>query len=153
MARNSKNFGTDRKLTRTALVSRALQYKRAGFSEAEILRKIPQYQEYSNPLQTLKNDLRKALNEAVTVQSRQLVTLQYLRYERLLRAVFVAAMNGDIDAHKQALATIKQQSELMKLNQTTHDDGGEVDKWLDDMLGEETMDDELDEEIFDDSGE
>ncbi|MGH7954739.1 MAG: hypothetical protein ACREOZ_02135 [Gloeomargaritales cyanobacterium] len=123
--------------------------RRAGYSDREILKIIPAYENYTNPLQTLRNDIKKALDDSITMQSRELVALQYARYERLLRVVFSAACNGDLDAHKQALSTIKQQSELMQLNKTTNDDGGEVDRWLNEMLGEDELEDDLESDYDD----
>lgn len=140
-----KNYGvTSRRVSKAQRVSRALRMKCAGFTDNEIISRIDDYQSFPNPIRRLNTDLQRALEAAVTYPARQLIALQYSRYEHLLRAVYSAACRGDLDAHKQALATIRQQSDLMGLGKIgLAVDGGEVDSWLQEMLGE--LDDEMEE--------
>jgi hypothetical protein len=73
------------------------------------------------------------LQEVIQTPAKQLLALQVYRLEGLLSAVYETALGGDIPAHKQALATLEQQSKLLGVgNLPSRGEGSDID---DSMLG------------------
>jgi len=129
------NFGNTRR-SHQSRVNRAVELRRAGYTAAEIVEKIPEYQEHSKPTWRVQKDIEEALQEVTQVPARQLLALQVSRLEGLLSAVYETAMEGDIPAHKQALATLEQQSRLLGVsNLPSRGEGSDIDAWLSSMLG------------------
>lgn len=131
----SGNFGDARRSNKSR-VNRALELRRAGYTAAEIVEKVPEYQEHSKPKWRVQKDIEEALQEVTKTPARQLLALQVYRLEGLLSAVYETALEGDIPAHKQALATLDQQSKLLGVsNLPGRSEGSDIDSWLGSMLG------------------
>ena len=131
----SGNFGNTRR-SHQSRVNRAVELRRAGYTTAEIVEKIPEYQEHSKPNWRAQKDIEEALQEVIQTPAKQLLALQVYRLEGLLSAVYETALEGDIPAHKQALATLEQQSKLLGVgNLPSRGEGSDIDSWLNSMLG------------------
>lgn len=119
---------------------KALEMLTAGYRIADILREVPEYK----TKKALEEDLRKVLTAMVDRPAKAWLGLHIERHERLLNAVWEAAMSGDLNAHNRALQTLESEGKLLKLQTTTVEvDSSDVGRWLTEML---TSDDEISEE-------
>lgn len=143
------NFGSE---TRQVLLAerrnKLLKLRRAGYTIAEIALRIPEYggDTLTAREKAVRADLRRILRSMIDEPARELLALQYARYERLLVSVYRMALTGDLQAYDRALATLKHQTDLLKYSTTSvgDTDGSDVDRWITSL-----MSDEDDEEVED----
>lgn len=133
--RRKGNFGNE---TRQAILAqrreKLLRLRRAGYSIAEIALRIPEY----GGEKQIRADLRRILRTMVDEPARDLLALQYARYERLLLSVYHMALTGDLQAYDRALKTIVEQTKLFTHtgNALGEDGGSDVDRWLTSLMSD-----------------
>ena len=132
MARGS-NFGeTPKQALLAKRRARALRLRCAGYTIPEILQKIPEY----GGEKQLRADLRRTLRKMIDEPAKELLALQYARYERLLKSVYHVALTGDLQAFDRALKTIEQQTKLFSQSgmSSGESEGSDVEKWITSLL-------------------
>ncbi|MCA1624178.1 MAG: hypothetical protein LC778_10325 [Acidobacteria bacterium] len=101
-------------------------------------------------MKQLEADLRRVIRESVNLSGREFIALQLLRYEKLLRAVWDAALEGDLNAHDRARLTLGEENRLLGIDRTVIevDSTSDVGKWLAEMLSaaEESESDDIEDE-------
>jgi hypothetical protein len=135
MARETKegNARQTRKFTAAERKRRALELRRAGASYEQIADQIG----YANRGGAHKA-VTSALKTAVQEQADELRTLECERLDRLLLAVWKAAIDGDLKAIDRALRIQEQRARLLGLNLLPgagSDDTGEAASTID-AIGE-----------------
>ncbi|MGH3834087.1 MAG: hypothetical protein ACRDSF_00065 [Pseudonocardiaceae bacterium] len=136
--RRKGNFGSETR--QTILANRReklLRLRRAGYSIREIAPKIPEYggDTLEAREKAIRADLRRILRRMIDEPARELLALQYARYERLLRALYVEALKGDLQATDRVLTLLRNQSKLIQsMGSSGSTEGSDVDKWLNSLM-------------------
>lgn len=146
-SRRKPNFGeTPKHVVMAERSSKALRLRRAGYTPAEILERVP---EFVNEKQ-VRADLRRQLKAMIQEPAQELLALQYHRYEVLIRSIWKLALSQDLMAHDRILRLIEGQNKLLGLGRGSigEDDHSDVERWLSgliDQVRESESDDISDE--------
>jgi hypothetical protein len=111
-----------------------IKLRRAGASAAEIFRRVPGYRD----LKHVRAELRKIFAAMADADAKELMGVQFHRYEVLLRSIWKAAIAGDLEAHDRILKIMAGEEKLLGMGQRTlgEDDNSDVERWLSGMVGE-----------------
>lgn len=134
------NFGSE---TRQSILAKRreklLRLRRAGYSIREIALRIPEYggDTLDAREKAVRADLRRILRRMIDEPARELLALQYARYERLLRALWRDALSGDLQASDRVLTLLRNQSKLIQsMGGSSSAEGSDVDKWLSSLMSD-----------------
>jgi hypothetical protein len=113
----------------------------------EIAIKVPGFRDEKQ----VRAVLRKILSDMIDQPARELLALQFHRYESLLRSIWAEASRGSLDHHDRIYKLMAQQEKLLGLGSigVRGDEGdSDVDRWLWAMVGDvqEAESDDLGEE-------
>lgn len=116
-----------------------LRLRRAGYTIREIAPRIPEYggDTLEAREKAIRADLRRILRRMIDEPARELLALQYARYERVLRALYAEALSGNLQATDRVLTLLRNQSKLITYMGTSGDsEGSDVDNWLNSLMND-----------------
>lgn len=132
--RPHSNFGSSssrRSIEVRERAAKALKMRRAGYTPREIAERIPEYKDEKQ----VRVDLRKVLSELIDQPAKEMIALQFHRYERLILSIWRDAIAGDVAAHDRIIKHIEGQNKLLRLGSMGEEGSSEVDRWLSSLLG------------------